>query len=118
MLTRFRHFRFGAILGPLIPFFATLLALLVGAVMLLALGANPLDAYGALVKEAFGSPNALADTVVKAPPLLWSPAQLLPLSSHCLCRTGPVGDHPFVTVGRIPGQGDMGRHCRRVEGLS
>jgi len=68
MLGRFRHFRVGAILGPLMPFFATLLALLVGAVMLLALGANPLEAYGALADGAFGSPNALADTVVKATP--------------------------------------------------
>lgn len=71
MPTPFRHFRLGAILGPLMPFFATLLALLVGAVMLLALDANPLEAYGALVRGAFGSRNALADTVVKATPLLF-----------------------------------------------
>jgi ABC-type uncharacterized transport system permease subunit len=71
MLGRFRHFRFSAILGPLMPFIATLLALLAGAVMLLALGANPLEAYDALLDGAFGSPNALADTAVKATPLLF-----------------------------------------------
>ena len=71
MLGRFRHFRFGAILGPLMPFFATLLALLIGAAMLSALGANPLKAYSALIDGAFGSLNALADTVVRATPLLF-----------------------------------------------
>jgi len=53
------------------PLLAAMLALLVGAVMLLALDANPLQAYGALVRGAFGSLNALADTVVKATPLLF-----------------------------------------------
>ena len=53
------------------PFFATLLALLIGAAMLSALGANPLKAYGALIDGAFGSLNALADTVVRATPLLF-----------------------------------------------
>jgi simple sugar transport system permease protein len=38
--------------------------------MLLILGANPLEAFGALLDGAFGSANALADTVVKATPLL------------------------------------------------
>jgi general nucleoside transport system permease protein len=54
----------------LLPVFATFAALLVGAVMLLALGANPIRAYGALIEGAFGSPNALAETAVKAVPLL------------------------------------------------
>ena len=54
----------------LLPVFATLAALAVGALMLLILGANPLEAFGALLDGAFGSANALADTVVKATPLL------------------------------------------------
>jgi ABC-type uncharacterized transport system permease subunit len=45
--------------------------LLVGAVMLLMLGANPVEAYVAMAQGAFGSPNALADTLVKATPLLF-----------------------------------------------
>lgn len=53
------------------PFLAALAALLVGAVMLLLLGANPLQAYGALVDGSFGSMNSVADTVVKATPLLF-----------------------------------------------
>jgi ABC-type uncharacterized transport system permease subunit len=71
MLERLRLSKFGAILGLLMPLLATLLALLVGAVMLLALDANPVEAYSALVNGAFGSTNALADTAVKATPLLF-----------------------------------------------
>ena len=58
------------VVDALLPVFATLAALAVGAVMLYALGANPIKAYGALVKGAFGSGNALAETAVKAVPLL------------------------------------------------
>jgi simple sugar transport system permease protein len=58
------------IIDVLLPVFATFAALAVGAVMLLVLGANPIRAYGALVEGAFGSANALAETAVKAVPLL------------------------------------------------
>ena len=54
----------------LLPVLATLAALAVGAVMLLLLGANPLQAYSAMLEGAFGSTNALADTIVRAVPLL------------------------------------------------
>jgi general nucleoside transport system permease protein len=49
---------------------AALAALLVGAVMLLALGANPLTGYHALIQGAFGNLNRLTATAVKAVPLL------------------------------------------------
>lgn len=54
----------------LLPFIATLAALGVGAVILMFFDANPVVAYGALLEGAFGSTNALADTLVKATPLL------------------------------------------------
>ena len=54
----------------LLPVFATLAALGVGAIMLLALRVNPGEAYGALWEGAFGSTNAMAETLVKATPLL------------------------------------------------
>jgi simple sugar transport system permease protein len=57
-------------IDALLPVVATLAALAVGAVVLLMLGANPVKAYGALVEGAFGSRNALAETAVKAVPLL------------------------------------------------
>jgi simple sugar transport system permease protein len=54
----------------LLPFLATLAALGVGAVLLMVFDANPIVAYGALLDGAFGSTNAVADTLVKATPLL------------------------------------------------
>lgn len=54
----------------LLPFFATIAALAVGAVMLLILKVNPIEAYQAMWDGAFGSPNSIAETLVKATPLL------------------------------------------------
>jgi len=62
--------RAGSIFDQMMPIFATLAALLVGAIFLMLLGANPLTAYGALAQGAFGSFNAFAETLVKATPLL------------------------------------------------
>ena len=59
-----------AVIDALLPVFATLAALLVGAVMLLILGVNPFVAYQALIEGAFGSTNAFAETLVRATPLL------------------------------------------------
>lgn len=54
----------------LLPVSAALAALFVGAVMLLFLKVNPIEAYKALWDGAFGSSNAFAETLVKATPLL------------------------------------------------
>jgi simple sugar transport system permease protein len=62
--------RLDSIYNLLMPFLAAIAALAVGAVMLLILGVNPVVAYSALLEGAFGSKNALADTLVKATPLL------------------------------------------------
>lgn len=58
------------LIDALLPVFATLAALLVGALMLVFLKVNPVAAYAALWDGAFGSSNALAETLVKATPLL------------------------------------------------
>jgi len=55
-----------------VPLVAVLLAGLIGAVLLLISGANPLQAYGALFKGAFGSPVAIQRTLEKATPLIFS----------------------------------------------
>ena len=65
-----KHPRFAQLFDMLLPLLATLAALGVGAIMLQLLGANPFTAYSALLKGAFGSQNALADTIVRATPLL------------------------------------------------
>lgn len=62
--------RVGRLVDALLPVLAALAALAIGAIMLLLLGANPVTGYAALLEGAFGSGNALADTVVKATPLL------------------------------------------------
>ena len=61
---------FSKLFDVLMPVFATLAALADGAVVLVFLGVNPFEAYGALIEGAFGSPNAMAETLVKATPLL------------------------------------------------
>jgi simple sugar transport system permease protein len=62
--------RLNSLIDALLPVLATLAALFVGAVMLLILKVNPIVAYAALWDGAFGSTNALAETLVKATPLL------------------------------------------------
>ena len=52
------------------PLFAVLAAFLIGAVILLLQGVNPLEAYSAMIVGAFGSKNGLSDTLVKAVPLM------------------------------------------------
>lgn len=71
MVKLLRHVELQAILRLLTPLLAASLALLIGAVMLLMLGTNPFQAYSAMVVGAFGSTNSLADSLVKATPLLF-----------------------------------------------
>lgn len=54
----------------LLPVVAVLGAFLVGAVILLLQGVNPLTAYGEMFVGAFGNKNGLSDTLVKAIPLM------------------------------------------------
>jgi ABC-type uncharacterized transport system permease subunit len=58
------------LVGLVVPVGAVVVALAVGAIMLLALGANPFAGYRALLDGAFGSWDALADTALKSMPLL------------------------------------------------
>lgn len=54
----------------LLPVLAVTLALIIGAVMIVLMDANPIEAYQGLWEGAFGTKNAVADTMVKATPLL------------------------------------------------
>lgn len=58
--------------GISVPLVAVLLALLIGAVLLIISGSNPIEAYAALFKGAFGSPVAIQRTLEKATPLIFS----------------------------------------------
>ena len=101
-------------LVPLIPVLAALAALLVGAVMLLALGVNPLQAYAALLVGAFGSPHAIADTVVKATPLLFVGVGI------CISFRGGMinieGEDQFILGGALWGlvPGDLKAYSKTV----
>lgn len=59
-----------AVLGALVPLLAAVVAFAFGAIMLLALGANPLDGLNAMLDGAFGSGSRIAATAVKATPLI------------------------------------------------
>ena len=91
--------RLARLFDLLLPLLATLAALGVGAVMLQLLGANPFTAYSALLNGAFGSQNALADTIVRATPLL-----LVGLGICIAFRGGVInigGEGQFI-MGAIP----------------
>jgi general nucleoside transport system permease protein len=59
--------------GPLVfPLFAILISFLIGAVIVLATGHNPLAAYVALLQGAVGSPEAIGRTLLGATPLIFT----------------------------------------------
>ena len=55
-----------------VPLAAVVLAILIGAIILISSGANPISAYLALLKGSFGSPIAFGRTLEKATPLIFS----------------------------------------------
>ncbi len=65
-----RNPRLDRLIDLLMPVLAVVLALLIGAVMIALMDADPIEAYQGLWEGAFGTKNAVADTVVKATPLL------------------------------------------------
>ena len=58
--------------GWLSTIVVVILAFLIGGMLILAIGANPIQAYLALADAAFGSVNGFAETMVKACPLLFA----------------------------------------------
>ena len=58
--------------GLVTPFVAIIIAILIGAGVMLVTGNNPLTAYGALFSGAFGSTVNLSNTLANAIPLILS----------------------------------------------
>ena len=89
---------FRSMIGMVVPIGAVVAGLAVGAIMLLALGANPLEGYKALVVGGFGSGDALADTAIKAMPLM-----LVGVGISIAFRTGVinVGGEGQIVAGAI-----------------
>jgi ABC-type uncharacterized transport system permease subunit len=75
-------------------------ALLIASILLLALNANPLDAYASMLLGAFGTENASAETLVKATPIL-----LVAIGVCVAFRGGVVniGGEGQMIVGAIAG---------------
>jgi len=55
-----------------IPVVAVLLALLLGALLILFIGRSPLEAYSALLQGAFGSKRDIAETLINVTPLIFT----------------------------------------------
>ncbi len=71
MIKTRQRFDFGRYNYIIVPLVAGGLALLVGGVIIWLLGANPIEAYIGMLQGSLGSPNAIADSLVKAVPLLF-----------------------------------------------
>lgn len=72
MTRRLRVARIRPRLGAyLVPIIAVGAALIIGAIILLRLDANPIEAFGEMLDGAFGSWDALISTALKATPLLF-----------------------------------------------
>lgn len=69
-LNLLRNARLDRVIDPLMPLLAVILALMIGAVMIALMDADPVAAYEALWEGAFGTKNTSADTLIKATPLL------------------------------------------------
>ncbi len=87
-------------------FGAVLMALLVGAALILISGSNPFTAYGALFVGAFGSLNGWAETLVKASPLLLTS---LGVAVAFRCNLFNVGAEGQIYIGAL---------CASLVGLS
>lgn len=84
--------------GPLVPLVSVSLALVLGAIFVLVSGNDPIAAYGALLKGAFGSPYDITETLINAIPLT-----LAGLSVAVAFRTGlfNIGAQGQLLVGAV-----------------
>ncbi len=53
-----------------VPVVSVVIALLIASVIIILIGKNPIEAYAVMIKGAFGSKAALANTVIKTTPLI------------------------------------------------
>ncbi len=123
-----------------VPLLSIILALLIGAIILLLSGANPLTAYAALFQGALGSPEAIGRTLEKTTPLIFGGLAVAFAFQAGLFNIGGQGQllvgaivaayigfaieglaiyHPYASGSdwRQPGRCSMGRYCRCSESL-
>lgn len=63
---------FERLLNMLLPIIAVLASFLIGSVFLLILKINPIEAYTALIKGAFGNQRLITTTIIKSIPLIFA----------------------------------------------
>lgn len=88
--------RYSIIIGY--PFLAILLALLLSSGLILAVGAQPTVAFRALIVGAFGNKNSLAETFLKASPLLLAG---LGMCAAFTCRVWNIGAEGQLYIGAL-----------------
>lgn len=81
-----------------VPLLAVFTALLIGAVIILIAGGNPIDAYLGLFEGAFGSPRALAETTVWATPYIFAGLAVAVAFKGGLFNIGAEGQLAFGAV--------------------
>ena len=64
------HTYWAKLIDALMPLLAMLAALLVGVLLLMMLGTDPVEAYSALIRGALGNVSGITQTLTKATPLL------------------------------------------------
>lgn len=91
-----------AVLQPLLlPFLAILTALLIGALVMLALGDNPLLAYAGLFKGAVGSSQAWAKTIRKMTPFVFTGLSVAYAFRAGLFNIGASGQYLMGTIASV-----------------
>ncbi|MEM7128181.1 MAG: ABC transporter permease [Chloroflexota bacterium] len=82
----------------LIPILALVTALVVGAIVMLTFGDNPLEAYRGLLLGAFGNDKAWARTIIKMTPLILTGLSVAVAFKSGLFNIGAAGQFLFGTV--------------------
>lgn len=97
-----RASRFGVLLRPLLtPFLAIFTALLIGAIVMLLSGDNPLQAYWGLFRGAFGSAEGWARTIRKMTPLIFTGLSVAFAFKAGLFNIGASGQFLIGTVAAV-----------------
>ena len=72
----------------LIPVIAVCIALLIGAIIILAMGENPIEAYYYMFNGAFSSEKAIARTLLEATPMIFTGLAVLFAFKGGMFKTG------------------------------
>lgn len=86
------------VLGLLVPLLALLVSFGIGAILLVLSGANPVEAYRALVRGAFGSQHNIFETLVKMTPIL---LVALGITFAFRCSTWNIGAEGQLHIGAV-----------------